>query len=153
MKKLICILILAIGITSCGKDNSSGSDNTSNGAESEKRYLSLSSSSVRTAQSLPVYINDNLGIFRMELLNNKTFRLYREGQRRPIEMLYGSWSVSGTSIVLDRMGSGSYLESTMNGVIRDCILMNNQSLGAAVLDELRMAGASSNAMLRFCKRR
>lgn len=152
MKTTLMILTIALGLISCGKDNSTGGDNngsTNNGVSSQQVYTQFASSA-----SNPELVDDNLGVFAIEIMRNGTFDLYKEepGGRLGL-LLSSSWTVNGTNIVLNGLGSGTYLDSTQQGVKFDCIAMNSNTYGPAVVQQLRIAGKSANAYISFCKRR
>lgn len=154
MKKLSLILMMLFTLVGCGKDNSSGGDDpntgvTINGMDATQRYNLMAS----TNQEEKV-LYDNLNVFALELLKDRTFILFKETRRGFLRSLIsGTWSVSGTNIVLPRVGTGSYMESSENGILHDCIYFMPENLSTLVKDQYAMAGIPENRMLKFCKRR
>jgi len=149
MKTLIFMLIFTFTFIGCGKDNSSGgSDSTSNGVDSTIRYTQMATTAEENK-----FMYDDYANLALQVMKNKNFYLLKQTRRGLVDILSGVWYVSGTSIVLDRMGAGSYLESTENGVIYDCLYFQSQNLTAEVKDQLSRAGVSQDTMLKFCHRR
>lgn len=150
MKSTIFTCLMMALLISCGDKNSSGGKQSSNGVDSNTRYVSMAGTAAKTE-----YLHDvNYRIFKLRLLKNGRFLIYRN-QSTPELIFSGKWRTEGTGIYFQRVGRGNYLQATNNGVISDCITMNDKDLGALVLKEFRMNGYNQNQVfsLRFCKRR
>lgn len=144
MKKLFLSMSL-LALIACGGENKS--ESTNNGVNSEERYTSLANSYEETT-----LMHDNLRIFKLDLIKDKTFRLLQQTNVGLKPVVKSTWKVSGTTIVLDDLGTGTYLDFTRNGVPYDCISMSTDSLSQFVQDELAKRDLV-NPYLQFCKRR
>lgn len=151
MKKTIIIMMLLLGLTSCGKDNSSGGDNSGasvNGVAATTRFMQMASSVER-----PEVMYDEVGVFALELLKDRSFALLRQTRRGFLrELIAGTWDVNGTNIILPRVGTGSFMESNENGRLYECLYFLPETFGAIVRDQLIIAGVAENRMMKFCKR-
>lgn len=148
MKNLIFMLMLSIAIVGCGKGNSSGGE--SNGVASGTRYMQLAS----PVNDKDLMIDNVQYVFELELLKDNTFTLYGFDEfDRQRALLRSTWTVSGTDIVLNGVGRGSYLDSSENNVKYDCIAMDSSTYGAVVVQQLRKERKRKNAFVKFCKRR
>jgi hypothetical protein len=150
MKANIFICIMVTLFISCGDKNSSGGKQTSNGIDSNTRYVSMAGTASKVE-----YLNDvNYRIFKLRLLKNGRFFIYRNSSSAEL-IFNGKWRTEGTGIYLQRVGRGSYLQSNRNGIIYDCITLNDKDLGSLILKEFRLNRYHQDQVfsLRFCKRR
>ena len=150
MKTILIFLLTSLSLISCGDKNTSGGKATSNDVDSNTRYVSMAGTAAKVE-----FLNDvNYRVFKLRLLKNGRFFIYQNRGARKL-LFSGKWRTEGAEIYLPRVGKGSYLQSTFNGVVSDCIALRNEKLGALVLKEFRINGYSSNQIfaLRFCRKK
>ncbi|MBD66297.1 MAG: hypothetical protein CME62_13890 [Halobacteriovoraceae bacterium] len=141
---LLVFLLIACG----GKNKSSSQDH--NPLQVQGQFMAL-------ANSFDEYslMRDNYNIFLLELTKDFSFKILQKARRRGSVILHeGHWRVSGDTILMDEVGSGTYAEERVHDELYACITLDPRTLSEFMRDEIVKAGViDSQPVVKFCKRK